>query len=131
MTDILDAHGVFEFTVDRDMTHLKLDGSFNAEGVRAMHEYIVACLKALPTIPNLALVDVTGWTLSTPDSAPATRALHRKMSESGLAYVAYITDNVEIRRVILEELWDQHPNVCRGYFKSRAQAKKWLAKQKN
>ncbi|TAA44989.1 STAS/SEC14 domain-containing protein [Corallincola spongiicola] len=122
----LAAHGQWKFAVENNLMMLTISGSFNAQGIQLMHKSIALQLADQRYIPDKAYVDAGHWALSTPDSEDAVRHLHARMKQIGLRRVAYAIANVHIRKTVLEQLWQAHPEVKRGYFSTPQEALNWL-----
>jgi hypothetical protein len=123
----LRAHGEYQIETHGHVVEVTTSGSWNAEGMASFIENFKAESAKLAGQPWAALVDLTQWTLATPE----TEAQMDRLQEWCLAHNQVYEALVMSDSALVEAQMDRYSEVLAGkleqrYFSDRDEAREWL-----
>lgn len=98
------AHGLWRVHMESPTIYIALKGAFNREGVIDFESDMLKRVTAQPALYDSAVLDLTEFEMSTPDSLEATRAYFEGVKQRNYAWVDYIGVN-SIAEKLLKQMW--------------------------
>ncbi|WP_128724139.1 hypothetical protein [Pseudoalteromonas phenolica] len=98
------AHGFWRVHMESPTIYIALKGAFNREGVIDFESDMLKRVVAQPAQYDSAVLDLTEFEMSTPDSLEATREYFEGVKQRNYAWVDYIGVN-SIAEKLLKQMW--------------------------